>query len=168
MGYTTKFDGWLRFNKTPSADALEQWREAINTSTHDRRIKGMPSSYCQWEFFKKATSECFLKWDGEEKFYDYINWLDWLLKNIFLPNELSLSGTTLWQGEDVGDVGLITVIDGKVHAMKCMDYYHTSAMIMSDLLKIAMQTEATKSLALTSENTQIRELAEDFIRKENE
>lgn len=170
MGYSTKFSGRLRFNKPLDSVTLGHWKDAIDsTSMTTRRAKGMPPSYCQWEHFKdRATGESFLMWDGAEKFYDYVEWLDWLLKNVFLPNRLTLSGTLLWQGEELGDVGFITTIDGKVHAMKCMDYYHTSVVIMSDLLKVAMQTEATKSLVLTSENKQVRELAEDFIRKENE
>jgi hypothetical protein len=55
-----------------------------------------------------------IEWDGGEKFYNYTEWLVYLINKILKPNGYVLNGVVQWQGEEVGDVGEIFVEDNKV------------------------------------------------------
>ena len=68
--------------------------------------KCQPGLWCQWELDTTGTE---LKWDGGEKFYNYIEWLEYLIKHFFAPWGIKLNGKIRWNGEDSYDVGLITV-----------------------------------------------------------
>lgn len=69
-----------------------------------------PGLWCQWII--NDNNE--LEWDGNEKFYDYIEWLEYLIKNFFEPWDIKLNGVIKWQGEDYNDRGVIIVKDNKV------------------------------------------------------
>jgi hypothetical protein len=73
--------------------------------------KTQPGLWCQWEVSEDGTT---LEWDGGEKFYAYIEWLEYLIKNFFEPKGHTLNGQIEWYGEERGDVGTIYVRDNKV------------------------------------------------------
>jgi len=72
--------------------------------------EGQPGLWCQWIISKKG----FLKWNGGEKFYDYIEWLEYLIEHFFEPWGVKLNGSIRWWGEDRDDVGTITVEENEV------------------------------------------------------
>lgn len=65
-----------------------------------------PGLWCQWEITKDGR---YLKWDGSEKFYHYIEWLKYWIDNFLVLWGYSLTGTLKWRGEDRGDEGVIKV-----------------------------------------------------------
>lgn len=82
-------------------------------SENDRRIKEgicQPSLWCQW----CINDENELEWDGGEKFYNYIEWLNYLIKHFFERWDIKLNGEIDWSGEDPSDTGKITVIDNNI------------------------------------------------------
>jgi len=74
-----------------------------------------PGLWCQWILNSTGTG---LEWDGNEKFYDYIEWLNYLIKNFFEPWGIKLNGKIKWSGEDRKDTGTITVKDNIVKTTK--------------------------------------------------
>ena len=70
-----------------------------------------PSLWCQWVLTEDGTQ---LKWDGGEKFYDYVEWMEYMIKNFFAPWGIKLNGTITWSGEDSDDIGSIKVVNNKV------------------------------------------------------
>lgn len=109
MGYTTDFNGQLKLSRTLS---LKEKNEMDEISEKDwREDKTKPGYYCQWVV--TDDGEC-LEWDGNEKFYDYVEWLDWLIKNFFEPKGVKLNGEIEWEGEEQGDVGKIIVKDNNM------------------------------------------------------
>ena len=68
--------------------------------------------WCQWAPNKEGTA---IGWDGNEKFYDYIEWIKYLIEKILKPNGYVLNGNVHWQGEDEGDRGVIEIINNKVN-----------------------------------------------------
>lgn len=102
MGYTTKFTG--RFTITPrltmeqfaELSALEEWPGA-------GRARG---GYMQWKPTKDGNG---LEWDGNEKFYEYVECLEWLIITKFKPWGRILSGSVTYQGESRDDRGTVTV-----------------------------------------------------------
>ena len=52
--------------------------------------------------------------DGNEKFYEYEEWLRYLIKHFFEPSGYILNGEIEFQGEDYDDFGIIYVKDNVV------------------------------------------------------
>jgi hypothetical protein len=71
---------------------------------------GQPGLWCQWILTDDQT----LEWDGGEKFYNYTEWLQYLIKHFFQPWGITLNGEIEWQGEDRSDMGKIIVEDNEV------------------------------------------------------
>lgn len=84
-----------------------------------------PGLWCQWIVTEDGH---FLEWDGNEKFYNYLEWLDYLICEFFHPLGYVLNGSMEWQGEDYDDFGTITVTDNvwiaedgvRASAMSCI------------------------------------------------
>ena len=74
--------------------------------------KDCPSLWCQWIISDNGT----LEWDGGEKFYEYIPWLEFLIKHFFAPDGYILNGSIQWQGDDSDDYGTIDITNNIVTA----------------------------------------------------
>lgn len=112
MGYTTKFKG--KFTITPPADlALFNRVNDIDDGTNEP--KPHPDSYCQWVISKDGGS---LEWDQNEKFYNYTEWLQYVIAEVIAPTGRVVTGHVEYQGEETGDSGTLTIIDGCVHRDK--------------------------------------------------
>lgn len=106
MGYTTWFDGGLKFNKPVTEELMDR----VNDFAEERHDpKTHPGYYCQWVIEDEE-----LIWDGNEKFYEYDRWLDYLIDNFFKPEGYILNGIISFQGEDSEDFGEIQVVDNVV------------------------------------------------------
>lgn len=75
----------------------------------NRWPEGCPGFYCQW-----VIRDNKLVWRGDEKFYDYVDWMRYLIDCFFEPEGYVLNGTIRWQGENIEDAGYIYVVDNKV------------------------------------------------------
>lgn len=72
---------------------------------------GVPGLWLQWIPNEDGTA---LTWNGGEKFYEYVPWLEFLLKHFLVPWGYTLNGRVTWQGDDSDDRGVITVEQNKV------------------------------------------------------
>lgn len=72
---------------------------------------GVPGLWCGWEISEDGTE---LMWDGGEKFYNYVEWLEWIINKFFNPWKIKANGTIYWYGEDREDLGKIKVRDNEV------------------------------------------------------
>ena len=84
----------------------EELQNAINAD-----IIKQPGLWCQWQLDDETT----LSWDGSEKFYNYIEWLQYLIAHFFEPWGIKLNGECFWQGEDNSDMGKIEIIDNVIN-----------------------------------------------------
>lgn len=114
MGYTTDFDGMFRF-KGPLPDRLRDELTYLQTARHDDRV--MPGLYCQWALQYENLQPVGLAWDGGEKFYDYVEWLEYIIE-LLDDEDVLLEGIVRWRGEDFDDIGFISVVDNKVTVVK--------------------------------------------------
>jgi hypothetical protein len=73
--------------------------------------EGVPGLWCGWTPSEDGHA---LVWDGQEKFYNYVEWLDFLIQKVLVPRGYSVSGTMQWRGEDWNDTGRIIVLDNKI------------------------------------------------------
>jgi hypothetical protein len=73
-----------------------------------------PGLWLQWELSSDGTE---LGWDGNEKFYHYIEWLQYLIQHFFEKWGIKLNGEVVWQGEESNDFGKIIITDNFVEIL---------------------------------------------------
>lgn len=76
---------------------------------------GQPSLWCQWNPSDDGTE---IIWDGSEKFYNYTEWLEYLIATFLKPWGYKVNGMVEWRGEDSHDIGVIEVVDNVVTTHK--------------------------------------------------
>lgn len=72
---------------------------------------GQPGLWCQWVPSDDGYS---IQWDGGEKFYNYVEWIEYLIEHFLKPWGYTLNGEVEWYGEDANDRGLIVVDNNDV------------------------------------------------------
>lgn len=79
---------------------------------------GQPSLWCQWTPTDDGSA---IVWDEGEKFYEYGEWIKYLIQHFLLPWGYVLNGSVDWKGEDSGDIGkieitnnVVTILTGRV------------------------------------------------------
>lgn len=112
MGYTTEFQGEFKLNKV-----LDENLAHDMLAFADERHEGstFPGIWCDWVPSKDRTSIVF---NGSEKFYNYVEWIKYLIRAFLAPNGFVLNGTVKWRGEDMDDLGRIIVKDNVVSTEK--------------------------------------------------
>lgn len=78
---------------------------------YNRPPSTQPGLWCQWIVSEDGTQ---LEWDGGEKFYSYVEWLEYLINHFFAPLGYILDGEVNFQGEDRDDCGTIVVNNNMV------------------------------------------------------
>lgn len=77
--------------------------------------EGQPGLWCNWA---PSSSGAYIVWNQAEKFYNYIEWLEYLIQHFLQPWGYSLDGEVTWQGENSGDMGKILVKNNEVTVYK--------------------------------------------------
>jgi hypothetical protein len=70
-----------------------------------------PGLWLQWVVNADRTE---VQWDGGEKFYNYVEWLEYVIEHFLTRWGYVLNGEVRWQGEDPDDVGVLVVEDNTV------------------------------------------------------
>lgn len=83
-----------------------------NIVDYNEPPRTQPSLWCQW-LIDESDSQT-ISWDGGEKFYHYIEWIEYLIDKVLAPRSYKVSGEVTWQGEDSEDRGIIFVVNNKV------------------------------------------------------
>ncbi|MAH47425.1 hypothetical protein CMI37_16495 [Candidatus Pacearchaeota archaeon] len=73
--------------------------------------EGQPGLWCQWVPNEEGTE---IRWDGGEKFYSYVEWLEYLITHFLTPWGYVLNGKVEWLGEERSDIGRIVVENNEV------------------------------------------------------
>lgn len=139
MGYTTEFEGALELRPALADGLVAAWnamvKERNNTyldgspRSFDAKLYGRlevrrpnagqtkwpcaPSCWDQWTLRQDKAKQCTLiEWDGGEKFYGFIRWLQHTLDTLHAvvrPLQLSVTGLIRWQGQEKEDQGVLRV-----------------------------------------------------------
>jgi hypothetical protein len=104
MGYSTYFTGKFKLNKQLTLDDYQWLKDFEENNPGD--VSTYPSSRCGWMPSKGGRS---IEWNGNDKFYDYLTGIDWLIKSFFKPKGYILNGEVAWRGQESEDVGKIII-----------------------------------------------------------
>jgi hypothetical protein len=87
----------------------------ITATITDRNVP--PSTqhglWCDWI---PTEDHLYLQWNGSDKFYNYVPWLEYIIAKILEPRSYILNGEVKWQGENEEDTGIIKVVNNAVDA----------------------------------------------------
>lgn len=106
---------WLGFLGLEGEYFLDEdydYQENPSVLDINRPPQTQPGLWCQWIITEDRKH---LAWDGGEKFYEYIEWLQYMIDNFFTPSGFFLNGSVEWQGEDPGDTGTIVLKNNNMH-----------------------------------------------------
>jgi hypothetical protein len=76
---------------------------------------GQPGLWCQWTPTEDGGA---IVWDEGEKFYYYVEWLEYLINTFLEPWGYKVNGEVEWSGEDAYDLGKIVVTNNIVQEYK--------------------------------------------------
>lgn len=71
-----------------------------------------PGLWCHWIPNADGSK---MEWDGGEKFYEYVKWLRYIIREFLRPWGINCNGQVLCCGEDPEDVSMIRVANDGVH-----------------------------------------------------
>lgn len=137
MGYTTDFRGSFKINKPVDQSTFELLRGLAETRRMKRNLEGygvegefyvaddnnnvidhncppstQPGLWCQWLIDDDCQT---IEWDGGEKFYNYVEWIKYLINSVLAPRGYYVHGSIEWRGEDWSDTGTIQVLNNTVN-----------------------------------------------------
>lgn len=110
MGYTTTFSGGINLSRKLTFKEAKEWLDICEMESREISEKyggAAPNSYFQW---LPSESLDTIVWDGNEKFYEYTDWLQWIVDHLSVK-KITASGRILFQGEDIDDRGYLIVED---------------------------------------------------------
>lgn len=148
MGYTTNFTGTLKLNKQLTPEDKDFLEKLANTRRVARNVpaefgvegefyvsgegfmgqdhedtvidynrppKTQPSLWLQWVPTEDGMG---IEWDGGEKFYNYEEWLRYLINSFLAPRGYVLNGQIEWSGEESTDMGILQVKDNVLKVLR--------------------------------------------------
>jgi hypothetical protein len=72
-----------------------------------------PGLWCQWVIEEDGERNKIVH-DGGEKFYNYGEWMKYIIQNFIATWGLVANGEIRWSGEEADDMGIIKVVNNKV------------------------------------------------------
>ena len=115
--------------------------EDSSVKDHNMPPQGQPGLWCQWVPNEDGTA---IEWDGRGNFYDYVDWIKYLINNFLGPWGYKLNGEVEWRGEEMNDVGTITIKDNVVEALSRQE--KETKRIVGFMDEIDVLKEALKSI----------------------
>ena len=70
-----------------------------------------PGLWCHWVPTNDGEA---IEWDGSEKFYNYVEWIEYIIEHFLKRWGRTLNGEVEWSGEDDDDRGKIVIEDNSV------------------------------------------------------
>jgi hypothetical protein len=67
-----------------------------------------------WNDWVPTGDRLSIHWNGSEKFYGYVEWIEYIIQHFLEPWGYKLNGEVMWKGESISDIGKITIKDNIV------------------------------------------------------
>ncbi len=114
MEYTTTFDGKILLNGNINKELAKE----INYIIKNNPSLEKPGTECRWHIINEENN-FYLKWNGNKVFYDYIEWLEYIVK-IFFQKQINANGIIIVIGEDFGDGYYIIIENNNIYLYSYM------------------------------------------------
>jgi len=100
----------------------ESYGQTVTKDVTDNNAppEDQPGLWCQWSILDDRKT---IVWDGGEKFYEYTNWMIYIIEKILQPRGYIVNGEIYWQGEEPDDSGYIRVKNNIVEELYPLTYY---------------------------------------------
>lgn len=103
------------------ADWGNRYNKWIHLKTEAHRLGVVvPGLWCQWVPSADGNT---IEWDTGEKFYNYTEWIEYLIEHFLRPWGYRLDGEMYWYGEETDDRGLIRITDNVVKVLHAVVTY---------------------------------------------
>jgi hypothetical protein len=121
--------------------------------------EGQPGLWCQWTPNQKNTKHTYgshsfnapdgteIGWDGGEKFYEYVAWLEYIIEHFLKPWGYVLNGEVEWEGERRTDLGMIVAKDNVVTTKVGAIVYRTEDEWIAELERVTRDEETVQLTA---------------------
>lgn len=141
MGYTTDFTGAVELGRKLTMAEAKQLLE-LNESGESEKVTNI-AAYFQWV---PSDDLQHIVWDGNEKFYKYVEQLSWLCRWLS-DRGITANGSLYWQGEETGDNGILKVSANVVtrHPNESPPSKSPRALTMADLQAMALEQITAKA-----------------------
>jgi len=88
--------------------------------------KTQPGLWCKWI---PTEDRMHIEWDGGEKFYNYIEWMEYLISKVLAPRGYIVNGNVAWRGEDFDDTGVLEINDNMVMGKRLIVDYSINKLL---------------------------------------
>lgn len=114
MGYSTQFEGELKFTTDLKASELAELSKFLGADCREHPEWGASElSYIDLELTDDFSG---LKWDGSEKTYELVEKINLVIENMQKKYpDFGLTGELLAQGEEVGDIWKLSMENNIAH-----------------------------------------------------
>ena len=107
------FENDKNLNKLGTTDMFaSQDMDKRSIVNHNYPPMTQPGLWNHWVCNDEGTE---ILWDEGEKFYEYIPWINYIIKNFIIPWGYKLNGKIEYQGEEWGDNGFIIIVDNNIN-----------------------------------------------------
>jgi hypothetical protein len=120
---------------------------------HNREPKTQPSLWCHW---MPTDDRLHIEWDGGEKFYGYIEWIEYLISKVLAPRGYVVNGDVAWRGEDFDDTGVIEVNDNMVNGKRLIVDYSINKLLGAIGASTSGGRNTTPSVSMNKRSSGIR------------
>lgn len=188
MGYTTDFYGAVEVQPPLNEKEIEYLKKFADTRRMDRRNgpyfvegsgfcgqgsdsdiydynrppPGQPGLWCKWEPTEDGTK---IEWNGAEKFYDPVEWMQYLIDHFIGENPLAkeelpffnkhvVHGKIEAQGEEHSDHWFLVVENNKARAVEARYQEPTLAPLDNQLVNKVSQTSTAEVKPVENETTE--------------
>lgn len=79
------------------------------TINYNKPPADCPGLWCDWI---PTEDNCGIQWGGGEKFYNYTEWLNFIITHFLKKWDIEISGNVRFQGEDISDFGFLRIKNG--------------------------------------------------------
>ena len=79
---------------------------------YNRPPTSQPGLWCHWLPNDEGTA---IIWDGGSSFYDYVEWIDYIITHFVSTWGYTLNGEIYWYGDDREDTGIIQIKDNVIN-----------------------------------------------------
>ena len=120
---------------------------------HNREPKTQPSLWCRWV---PTEDRLHIEWNGAEKFYNYIEWMEYLISKVLAPRGYVVNGDVKWRGEEFDDTGVIEVHDNIVMGKRLIVDYSINKLLGAIGASTVGGRNTTPSVSMNKRSSGVR------------